>query len=109
MQRIHTHKQVPRSTAGQCIRHQTPVQKNLFRVHVAEPVLAPDNALYSIVSLSPRLQSGCEATVKLNQGVSTRDAISNLNGNYTLLGFEELLPSMNEIFIETVTDSNEQR
>lgn len=84
-------------------------KKNLFRVHVAEPVLAPDNALYSIVSLSPRLQSGCEATVKLNQGVSTRDAINNLNGNYTLLGFEELLPSMNEIFIETVTDSNEQR
>lgn len=82
-------------------------KKNLFSVHVAEPVLAPDNELYSIVALSPRLQSGCEATVKLNQGVTTRDAISNLNDKYTLLGFEELLPSMNEIFIETVTDTNE--
>lgn len=84
-------------------------KKNLFSVHVAEPVLAPDNELYSIVALSPRLQSGCEATVKLNQGVTTRDAISNLNDKYTLLGFEELLPSMNEIFIETVTDTNEQK
>ncbi len=84
-------------------------KKNLFRVHVAEPVLAPDNTLYSIIALSPRLQSGCEATIKLAQGVTTRDAISNLNDKYTLLGFEELLPSMNEIFIETVTDSNEQK
>ena len=85
-------------------------KKNLFKVHVAEKVLAPDNDIYSITALSPQLQSGCEATVKLNSGVTTREAISALNDKYTLLGFEEILPSMNEIFIETVTDSaNEQK
>ena len=40
--------------------------------------------------------------IKLCGGVKLRDAITWLNDNYTLTGITEQLPSMNEIFIETV-------
>jgi hypothetical protein len=47
--------------------------------------------------------------VRLVPGVGIRDVIARLNAEYNLIGFEELLPSMNEVFIETVTDSNEPK
>ena len=40
--------------------------------------------------------------IKLCGGVKLRDTIAWLNDNYTLTGITEQLPSMNEIFIETV-------
>lgn len=82
-------------------------KKNLFTVRIAEPVLAPNPELYTLDLVKPSRFGGSEATVRLNPGVPMRDAIEALNSRYTLLGFEELLPSMNDIFIETVTNSNE--
>ena len=43
-----------------------------------------------------------DTLIKLTQGVQVRDAIAWLNERYRLTGFTEVLPSMNEIFIETV-------
>ena len=43
-----------------------------------------------------------DTLIKLAPGVQVRDAISWLNEHYQLTGFTEVLPSMNEIFIETV-------
>ena len=83
-------------------------KKNLFKVHIAEPVLAPDNSLYTIDSLSPHGLGGSEAVIHLINDTKLKEAINALNQKYTLLGFEEVLPSMNEIFIETVTESNGQ-
>lgn len=82
-------------------------KKNLIKVQIAEPILAPNPDLYSLDFVKPSRFGGSEATVRLNAGVSMREAIESLNSRYTLLGFEELLPSMNDIFIETVTNSNE--
>ncbi len=82
-------------------------KKNLFRITIAEPVLAPDATLYSIMGLEQNSVGGCEAVVALVAGVSMRETIATLNEKYTILGFEEILPSMNEIFIETVTKQHE--
>ena len=81
--------------------------KHLYRIHIAEPVLAPDDSLFAIESVSPHRLGGSNATIRLNPGVEIKNAINALNNNYTLMGFEEILPSMHEIFIETVTSSNE--
>lgn len=45
------------------------------------------------------------ATIKLAAGVTIREVIAFLNEHYPLTGFTELLPSMHEIFIETVTQN----
>ena len=82
-------------------------KKNLFRITIAEPVLAPNMELYNINSLTPNSVGGCEAVVALDPGVDMRVTIAYLNEKYTILGFEEILPSMNEIFIETVTKQHE--
>ncbi len=89
------------------IRHQ--FAKHLYRIHIAEPVLAPDNNVFSIESVTPHRLGGSQAIIKLNPGIEIKEAINILNNNYSLMGFEEILPSMHEIFIETVTSSNEQK
>lgn len=83
-------------------------RKNLFKLHIAEPVLAPNETLYDIERISPHPLGGGEAVLRLKPGVAMREVITVLNGHYNLLGFEEVLPTMNEIFIETVTESNGQ-
>jgi hypothetical protein len=47
-----------------------------------------------------------DTLIKLDPGVQVRDAINWLNEHYRLTGFTEVLPSMNEIFIETVKFKN---
>lgn len=44
----------------------------------------------------------------LQPGESMHDAIARLNDQYQLTGFREILPSMHEIFVETVTNANQQ-
>lgn len=84
--------------------------KHLYRIHVDEPVLAPDASLFSIEDMSVHQLGGCSATIRLNPEVDMRRVISGINESYTLKGFEEILPSMHEIFIETVTgNKNEQK
>lgn len=78
-------------------------KKHLLRVDVAEPVVAPAPELYAIDSIEPLAGGGAQALLRLAAGADMRSAIGHLNAHYSLLGFEELLPTMNEIFIETVT------
>ncbi len=74
-------------------------KKNLFMVDVAgcEAIEANEN-MFEIVP-SDEIRG---TLIKLNEGVALRDTIAWLNDNYTLTGITEQLPSMNEIFIETV-------
>lgn len=92
---------------GDVYRIRQQFKKNLFKITIAEPVLAPDASLYSIVDLKQNSVGGCEAVVALAPGVTMRGTIAVLNEKYTILGFEEILPSMNEIFIEIVTKQHE--
>ncbi len=74
-------------------------KKNLFVMNVAgDKQVAPHENLFDVVP-SDQHQG---TLIKLCPGVSLHDAIAWLNENYTLTGISEQLPSMNEIFIETV-------
>jgi len=84
------------------IRHT--YKKHLYTVSVAEGAVAPKPELYTIDSINTNRNTGnTETIIRLQQGVDIRQVINTLNNEYTLIGFQELLPSMNEIFIETVT------
>ncbi len=74
-------------------------KKNLFVVNVADgAVVQAQESLFEVVP--DALQQG--TVIKLCKGVTLRDTIAWLNEHYTLTGITEQLPSMNEIFIETV-------
>lgn len=78
-------------------------KKNIFSVTVAEGAVAPCPQLFSIEQISSSQAAGNQVLIRLNPDVTTRQAIEWLNANYSLLAFSEQLPTMNEIFIETVT------
>lgn len=74
-------------------------KKNLFVVNVSgDKVVTGCEGLYDVVPSEEH--DGC--LIKLSPGASLHDAIAYLNDNYTLTGITEQLPSMHEIFIETV-------
>ena len=74
-------------------------KKNLFVVNVAgDNVIAANENLFEIVPSDEHQGT----LIKLNDGVALRDTIAWLNDNFNLTGITEQLPSMNEIFIETV-------
>lgn len=74
-------------------------KKSLFVVNVAgEGKVEPKERLFDVVP-----NDDVQGTlIKLEKGVTLRDAIAHLNERYTLTGITEKLPSMHEIFIETV-------
>lgn len=75
-------------------------KKNLFVVNVAGgKTVDSQESLFEVVP-SDQTQG---TLIKLCAGVTLHDAISWLNDHYTLTGITEQLPSMNEIFIETVS------
>ncbi|MDE5922582.1 MAG: ATP-binding cassette domain-containing protein [Muribaculum sp.] len=78
-------------------------KKHLFKVRVAEPVIAPNPSLFQIDSIEPDVMGGSQIILRLAPDVAMRTVIDFLNPIYTILGFEEIFPTMNEIFIETVT------
>ena len=77
-------------------------KKNLFVVNVAgETKVEPKEGLYDVVpndNVSGTL-------IRLKTGATLHDAIAHLNDRYTLIGITEKLPSMHEIFIETVQNN----
>ena len=78
-------------------------KKHLFKVRVAEPVIAPNPEFFRIDSIEPDIMGGSQIILRLAPGVAMRTVIDFLNPSYTILGFDEIFPTMNEIFIETVT------
>ena len=70
---------------------------------MAEGVVAPNEQLYTIEQIKTERVKGNEVLIRLREGVHIREVIASLNANYELRGFHEVLPTMNEIFIETVT------
>ncbi len=74
-------------------------KKNLFVVNVAgNEKVEPVEGLFDVVP-SGDVQG---TLIKLATGAILRDAIAHLNDCHTLSGISEKLPSMHEIFIETV-------
>ena len=78
-------------------------KKHIYAISVAEGVVAPNEQLYTIEQIKTERVKGNEVLIRLREGVHIREVIASLNANYELRGFHEVLPTMNEIFIETVT------
>ncbi|MBQ0114601.1 MAG: ATP-binding cassette domain-containing protein [Bacteroidales bacterium] len=77
-------------------------KKNIIAVSLAGDETLPQcDGMFTVMDDKPVGASG--EYIKLNDGVTVREAVSWLNQNCNLTGFSEVLPSMNEIFIETVT------
>lgn len=84
-------------------------KKNLYRVTVAGSDAIVGENLFSVVSTGAA-RGGCtDVVVKFADGVTARDVISHINGKYDLRAFDEILPSMHEIFIDTVTETEDQK
>ena len=78
-------------------------KKNIIAVQTPDKI-EPNPELFSILPPDPMKKQ--DTLIKLDPGVQVRDAINWLNEHYRLTGFTEVLPSMNEIFIETVKSKN---
>lgn len=82
--------------------------KQRFKKHLYEICLAggeqpqPCEEMFTIEEARP----DGTTIIRLAQGVAIREVIARLNEQYALRGFSELLPTMHEIFIETVKNSS---
>lgn len=75
-------------------------KKNLFEVELAHGEALPQHA--ELYTLLPPREPGRGTLVRLNDGVELREVIAKLNGECSLQGFHELLPSMHDIFVQVV-------
>lgn len=82
--------------------------KQRFKKHLYEISLAGGEQLQPCEELFTIEEARPEGTtiIRLAQGVAIREVIARLNEQYALRGFSELLPTMHEIFIETVKNSS---
>lgn len=77
--------------------------KHLYDIELAGPApLAPVEGLYTVEACAANKMGGIHAEIRLCEGVAPRDAIAHINSCHDLVGFSEKLPTMNEVFIETV-------
>lgn len=77
-------------------------KQNLFEITLSDRGTLPAcEQLYDIVESKPGT-----ALLRLRHGAGLHDTVAWLNDHCQLAGFNELLPSMNEIFIETVKNLN---
>ena len=78
-------------------------KKNIIAVQTSDRI-EPNPDMFTMLPPDPVKKQ--DTYIKLASGVQVRDAINWLNEHYRLTGFTEVLPSMNEIFIETVKSKN---
>ena len=80
--------------------------KKLYRVGVSDTMaLEPVEGLYCVEHVEPSPFGGIVADLRLDADALPHDVIAYINDHYKLAEFHELLPSMNEIFIETVSNT----
>ncbi len=83
--------------------------KKLYQVGISDTMkIDPVEGLFNIECVQPSLFGGITANIRLTDNAPLHDAIAYINNRYSLNAFQELLPSMNEIFIETVSNNNLQ-
>ena len=73
-------------------------KKNIIAVQTPDKI-EPNLELFTLLPPEP---GNPDTLIKLDPDVKVRDAIAWLNEHYLLTGFTEVLPSMHEIFVETV-------
>ena len=94
------HSQVVLQGEVNDIRHQ--FKKHVYAVNVREGVVLPEPELFSLEPDAVQRPGDNAVYIRLHAGVDIKNVISFLNEKYELTGFHEILPSMHEVFIETV-------
>lgn len=77
-------------------------KENIFSIQTAEAISLHDNAIFSVVSTA-----NYKNLVKINEGYKSNDVLAHLlKENINIVGYNEVLPSLNEIFIQLVEDTH---
>jgi len=76
-------------------------KENIFAVQTPDTIAAEPN-MFDVVATADGT-----TTIRLAEGTELRDVINLLNTRYDLRGITEVLPTMNEIFIKSVKQSDE--
>lgn len=80
--------------------------RKLYSVNVTDTMqIDPVECLFSIEHAEPSPMGGIMASIKIASGVPAHDVIAYLNEHHDISSFNEQFPSMNEIFIETVSNN----
>ncbi|MDO5570629.1 MAG: ABC transporter ATP-binding protein [Bacteroidales bacterium] len=79
-------------------------KKHIFKVQVEGNNFNADPEVYSLLE-SKQIEHGTEAIIKIENTLSNNDVVRKLMETYNLIMFEEILPSMQEVFIETVKET----
>ncbi|MFM1930148.1 MAG: hypothetical protein RL387_1476, partial [Bacteroidota bacterium] len=73
-------------------------KQNIFSVQTAGAISLEDNAIFSVVETAQE-----KTLVKINQGYQSNDVLAHLlKEKVNIVGYNEVLPSLNEIFIQLV-------
>ena len=73
-------------------------KENLYSLHTEQPFTAEPSPLFEVVK-----QSGTELKVKMSSGSQTNDLLQHfINNDAKITSFNEVLPSLNDIFIKLV-------
>lgn len=77
-------------------------KENIFSIQTAEAISLNDNAVFTVVS-----SANYKNLVKINEGYKSNDVLAHLlKENINIVGYNEVLPSLNEIFIQLVEDTH---
>lgn len=77
-------------------------KENIFSIETKQIDHITDNAIFSIVR-----KEGDKVFVKINEGHDSNQVLTHLiNNNHPIVAYNELLPSLNEIFIKLVESTH---
>ena len=80
-------------------------KENLFRIQLANTPAEITSESFSVVK-----EASNQLTVKINEGSSSNDVLKYfINENATIEAFNEILPSLNEVFIRHVEGTKTSR
>ena len=73
-------------------------KQNIFSIETTEAINLTDNEIFSVVSSAQQ-----KTLVKIHQGYQSNDVLAQLlKDKVNIVGYNEVLPSLNEIFIQLV-------
>jgi ABC-2 type transport system ATP-binding protein len=77
----------------------------IFAIETSQPSLIKDNTLFSILDKADKNPN--KILVKLNQAVASNEVLKYLiEQNIPIISYNEVLPSLNDIFIQLVEDTH---
>ncbi|MDR3218358.1 MAG: ATP-binding cassette domain-containing protein [Dysgonamonadaceae bacterium] len=80
-------------------------KKNIFKIRTADENLLADTSVCEILDKEQACHN-CIFRVKKAQDISNSEFLSRLLQQNEIISFEEEIPSMNDVFIQTVTKNN---